>query len=218
MKVFGTARQSGAFLNIVYVNSKHGQLSRARPVRKPLPTPARLRARLNCAKMAAFWRFLGDEQMAGWHALAQRESRRLGKPITGYHLFTGINSARAALGLPLAVEAIHPVRFGPNPVQEFRITKAEGRLKLALRLAGDPLACLALLGSPPCSAGIAVRSNFSILGRAPRPVDGWSDITDLYVRRFGQPAENQRVFLRVRQFKDGWQDAPREFQARVPTG
>jgi hypothetical protein len=28
--------------------------------------------------------------------------------------------------------------------------------------------------------------------------------------------DQKRVFIRVRQFSDGWQDLPREFQARMP--
>src|SRR5208283_2400211 len=68
------------------------------------------------------------------HALARHESRRLGQPVSGYHLFTGINTARLALGLPPALDALKPVRFGPNPVQEFQLTKLDGRLRLALRV------------------------------------------------------------------------------------
>ena len=177
---------------------------------------ARLRARRDCAKIAALWCTLSDDQMAGWRALARQESPRLGKPASGYHLFTAINTARLALGLAPALDALKPVRFGPNPVQEFQITKADGRLRLALRVAHTPLTPIVVLGSPPCSAGIAVRSNFSILGWLPPPVEGWSDLTRLYVQKFGQPADNQRVFIRVRQFSDGWQDLPREFQARMP--
>jgi len=209
-------RQSGRWGHMVYVDSKHGQLMRARPQKPRLVTPARLRARQNCANIAALWCTLSDDQMAGWHALARHESRRLGQPVSGYHLFTGINTARLALGLAPALDALKPVRFGPNPVQEFQMTKADGRLRLALRVASTPLTPIVVLGSPPCSAGIAVRTNFSILGWLPPPVEGWSDITQLYVQKFGQPGDNQRVFIRVRQFNDGWQDLPREFQARMP--
>jgi len=217
MKLHGMAvRQSGRFGGLVYVDSKHGQLARARPQPARFVTPARLRARRHCAIIAALWRTLSDDQMAGWRALAREESRRLGKPASGYHLFTGINTARLALGLLPALDALKPVRFGPNPVQEFQITKAGGPLRLALRLANTPRPRIVVLGSPPCSAGIAVRGNFSILGWLPPPVEGWSDITQLYVQKFGPPGDNQRVFIRVRQFNDGWQDPPREFQARMP--
>jgi hypothetical protein len=217
MKIHGmSVRQSGRWGGMVYVNSKHGQLARALPQKARFVTRARLRARRDCAKIAALWCTLSDDQMAGWHALAQQESLRLGKPASGYHLFTGINTARLALGLAPALDALKPVRFGPNPVQEFQITKTDGRLRLALRVAHTPLTPIVVLGSPPCSAGIAVRSNFSILGWLPPPVDGWSDLTRLYVQKFGPPADNQRVFIRVRQFSDGWQDLPREFQARMP--
>jgi len=217
MKLHGMiVRQSGRFGALVYVDSKHGQLARARPQKPRLVTPARLRARRNCANIAPLWCTLSDDQMAGWHALAAHESRRLAKPVSGYHLFTGINTARLALGLPPALDALKPVRFGPNPVQEFQLTNPDGRLRLALRVAHTPRTRIVILGSPPCSAGIAVRANFSILGWLPPPVEGSSDITRLYVQKFGLPGDNQRVFIRVRQFNDGWQDPPREFQARMP--
>ena len=217
MKLHGMSiRQSGRWGCMVYVDSKHGQLARARSQKPRLVTPARLRARQNCANIAPLWCTLSDDQMAGWHALARQESRRLGQPVSGYHLFTGINTARLALGLAPALNALKPVRFGPNPVQEFQLTKTDGRLRLALRVAHTPPTRIVVLGSPPCSAGIAVRANFSILGWLPPPVDGWSDITRLYVQKFGPPGDNQRVFIRVRQFNDGWQDQPREFQARMP--
>ena len=89
-------RQSGRWGGMVYVNSKHGQLARALPQQPRLVTPPRLRAQGNCANIAALWRTLSDDQMAGWRALARQESLRLGQPVSGYHLFTGLNTTRLA--------------------------------------------------------------------------------------------------------------------------
>ena len=61
-------------------------------------------------------------------------------------------------------------------------------------------------------------STYSIIGPLPAPVRGGSDITELYVQKFGKPWVGSRVFIRGSQFNTGWQGEPVEFQARVPAG
>ncbi len=50
----------------------------------------------------------------------------------------------------------------------------------------------------------------------PAPVDGWSDITALYVARYGVPVVGTAVFIRTCQHIDGWTDLPKVASAFVP--
>ena len=52
----------------------------------------------------------------------------------------------------------------------------------------------------------------------PAPVNGWSDITELYVARYGVPLVGSVVFIRTCQQVDGWADVPKVTSALVPAG
>ena len=68
-----------------------------------------------------------------------------------------------------------------------------------------------------CSRGMSVpRRNGVLLGPLPRAVQGWSDITDLYVKKFGQPPPRSRVFIWTRQLVNGRKDALKRTCADVP--
>ena len=55
----------------------------------------------------------------------------------------------------------------------------------------------------PGSAGRSKRWNVAYLGLLPAPQDGLSDITDIYVARYGEPRPGEKVFIVTRQQKDG---------------
>jgi len=118
--------------------------------------------------------------------------------LHGCQLFVKINCALAAAGLPPVMDAPKRVKFGPNPVKRLRITRREGKIRLELGLVVLPVGHIVVLGSRPCSAGISVRSTYSTIGLLPAPVRGWSDVSELYVKRFGVPPTGTRVFLRTR--------------------
>jgi hypothetical protein len=52
-------------------------------------------------------------------------------------------------------------------------------------------------------------------GLLPPPKDGSSDITELYVARYGVPKANQAIWIRTCQHIDGWIDAPKVLRARL---
>jgi hypothetical protein len=70
--------------------------------------------------------------------------------------------------------------------------------------------------STPCSQGVAYVDDYWILGILPAPAQGSSDITNLYTPRYGSPAVGTKVFVRVNQNIDGWEDVPVETWAIVP--
>jgi hypothetical protein len=47
-------------------------------------------------------------------------------------------------------------------------------------------------------------------------VAGSADITTLYTARYGVPPVGKKVYVRVNQFVDGWEDLPVTFSAIVP--
>ena len=49
---------------------------------------------------------------------------------------------------------------------------------------------------------------WGFLGLLPAPVGGESDITELYVARYGEPEPGKRVFIRTQQQREGWEDHP----------
>jgi hypothetical protein len=215
-------RYSGTVGKEVYVNSKHGQVVRSRPHSPSRPTPARQRARSDLSRVAGAWRERTDKQFAAWTAGGKQvKSRSAGETpasLTGYALFCKINCALAAAGLALVMDPPKPEKLRRNPVGELDIRNRGGVITLRLRVPEAPAKHTFVLGSPPCSAGRSVRSNYSTIGLLPAAVRGWSDITELYVKRFGVPPAGSRVFIRTRQLINGWQDDFKDTNAVVPRG
>jgi hypothetical protein len=54
------------------------------------------------------------------------------------------------------------------------------------------------------------------LGTLDSPVNGAIDITATYTARYGSPAAGKKVFVKVNQNMNGWEDTPRQFWAIVP--
>ena len=72
------------------------------------------------------------------------------------------------------------------------------------------------LNQAHCSAGRSKRRNVACLGLLPVPKDGLSHITDLYIARYGEPRPEEKVFIAIRQQKDGWEGDALEASDIVP--
>ena len=59
-------------------------------------------------------------------------------------------------------------------------------------------------------------ANVACLGLLPVPKDGLSHITDLYIARYGEPRPEEKVFIAIRQQKDGWEGDALEASDIVP--
>ena len=202
---------SGATGNEVYVNSKQGQVVRSRPRRSPRATPDRQRARRNLADVASLWRTLSNEQFAAWAAAARKEG------MLPYRFFCQINATLAAYGQPRLLDPPKRERLRPNPVEGLEIRNRRGVITLRLRVPAAPAQFTFVFGVRWCSRGISVpRRNGILLDRLPQAVQGWSEITDLYVNKFGQPPPGTRVFIWTRQLINGRKDALKRTCADVP--
>ena len=212
--------QSGKVGTTVNVKTRYGQIQRQYVVPKDPKTPAQMRIRSNLGHIAPRWRGLEQEQRNAWTLAGQdAETRhRLGRsaPLTGFQFFLKINCTRAALGLDQFVTPPPLPQLGTNPVGDLLATNDGGVIALKLSVPSAPVQYTIVCGAAPCSAGKSSALHYNILGFLPDPAGGMSDITDLYVARYGPIPAGSRIFIRTYQHIDGWEDLPKQTSAIVP--
>jgi hypothetical protein len=143
---------------------------------------------------------------------------RLGRQVAlnPYSYFCRINFCRSDLGLSLFDLPPAVPTFGPNYVEELATANNSGLITLKLRVPSLPAQYTVVQGASPRSPGVSCVQHFPNLGFLPAPVDGWSDITPLYVAWYGVPPVGKAVWIRTRQHIDGWNDLPKTTSAIVP--
>jgi hypothetical protein len=211
--------KSGRKGSVVYVNSRHGKLAReyVRP-RNPR-TPEQQGHRNNVRAVSGRWRTLAAEQRAAWRMAAANNNfvTETGRPVrlNGYNFFVSLNTRRADLDLPqFDLPPAEPV-FCPNPVAELVITNTGGKIILKLYVPSPPARYSLLQGAAPVRTGVRCVQHFPFLGLLPPPADDWSDITELYVARYGVPKDGTAIWIRTCQHIDGWTDVPKVARARI---
>jgi hypothetical protein len=205
---------------VVYLNTRHGKVVRSYVRPRDPRTPEQLSNRSNFGAVSRRWRTLTAEQLAAWRiaALDRYIVTRAGRRVRPncYHYFVSVNTQRADLGLPqFDLPPAEPL-LSPNPVAELVITNTGGRIMLKLRVASPPAQYTLVQGAAPIRSGVRCVQHFTFLGLLPPPTDGWSDITELYVARYGVPKAGTAIWIRTCQHIDGWTDAPKVTRARVP--
>ena len=105
--------------------------------------------------------------------------------------------------------------FTPNPTRELVATISDGIFNLKLPVLSQPVEHTLLLAATLRSPGVRCVQHFPFLDFLPAPVDGWCDLTELFVRRYGVPALGRAIFIRTRQHINGWNDLPKEVSARI---
>ena len=211
---------SGKRGTVVAYHSRFGLCHRALVVPANTQTPARQHMRRAFGNFARAW---GDGltqaqrdrcDQAG--PKVQSASRLGSGPLTGQQHFQGINSARACIGLPPLWEPPAPVVFDPNPVGQLLITNDEDGVRLRLMVTAPVTEHIMVFGQAPCSAGRRKRRNVSYLGLLSAAQNGLSDITAMYIARYGAPRPGERVFIVTRQQKDGWEGYDQQTSEIVP--
>ena len=213
--------KSGRKGSVVYVNSRHGKVAR-QYVRPHDPrTLDQQRKRSNLVAVCNRWRTLTPEQRAAWRIASANNTfvtetgRRV--RLNCYNCFVRLNMRRADLDLPkFDLPPAEPV-FSPNPVAELVITNTGGKSTLKLRVPSLPAQYTLVQGAAPVRTGVRCVQHFPFLGLLPPPTDGWSDITELYVARYGVPKAGTAIWIRTCQHIDGWTDVPIVARARVHT-
>jgi hypothetical protein len=212
--------QSGKLGTFISFRNRFGQFRRRYVVPKDPHSPAQMGVRSRFGRVSARWRVLTDEQRAAWNAASGDvlSRSRLGKSgrLTGCQLFVKINSNLAFIGqAQVDVPPEYP-RFGANPVGNLTITNSRGTIALKLSVPTAPRGSILVWGTTPGSAGASFPGRFKFLGMLPNPVAGVSDITKLYVDKYGAPPVSKRVFIQTCQQANGWQDGPKRTTAVVP--
>jgi hypothetical protein len=108
-------------------------------------------------------------------------------------------------------------KFGPNPVTGgLRISRARGEWVIKLGVRGTPVNHLMVFGAPPRRAGQGPGGNYAFLGLLPRPKNGESEISELYLTklkewrrvkdaRYHVPLESSRICIRTWPQDNGWE-------------
>ena len=212
--------KSGRKGSVVYVNTRHGKVVREY-VRPRNPRTADQQGhRHNVRAVSGRWRTLTQEQRAAWRIAAANnyfvtETGRWVR-LNCYNFFVSLNTRRADLGLPqFDLPPAEPV-FRPYPVAELVATNTGGNFTLKLRVPSPPAQYTLVQGAAPVRSGVRCVQHFPLLGLLPPPTDGWSDITELYVARYGVPKAGKAIWIRTCQHIDGWIDVPKVARARVP--
>ena len=211
--------KSGRKGSVVYLNTRYGKVAREY-VRPSNPrTPEQQDHRNNVRAVSGRWRTLTPEQHAAWRMAAANndfvtETGRRVRP-TGYNLFVSLNTRRADLDLhQFDLPPAEPV-FSPNPVAELVITNTGGKITLKLRVPSPSAQYTLVQGAAPLRTGVRCVQYFPFLRLLPPPTNGWSDITALYVGRYGVPKAGTAIWIRTCQHIDGWIDVPKVLRARV---
>ena len=204
---------------VIYSETRHGNVARQyTPPRNPRAAQQQAHRR-NVRAVSDRWGTLTPEQQAAWRAFVANKyyvtktGRR--RRCSGYQAFRSLNIRCADLGLPQYDLPVPEPVFGPNPACELVVTIVGGRATLQVRLSGVPVQHMVVYGAAPVRTGVRRVQHCPLLGLLPPAKDGLSDITELYVARFGEPKPGTAIWIRVCQHIDGWTDVPKEFRVRV---
>jgi hypothetical protein len=211
--------KSGRKGSVVYLNTRYGKVARQYVRPRDPRTPEQQRKRSNLVAVCNRWRTLTPEQRAAWRAAAANKYfvTEAGPRVrlNCYNFFVGLNMRRADLGLPqFDLPPAEPV-FSRNPVAELVVANKGGKFTLKLRVPSPPAQYTLLQGAAPVRTAVRCVQHYPFLGLLPPPTDGWSDITELYVARYGVPKAGTAIWIRTCQHIDGWADVPKVARARV---
>jgi hypothetical protein len=212
--------KSGRKGDVVFINGRYGKVAKEHVPPSNPRTHQQQSHRNNVRAVSDRWGTLTDEQRAAWRVAAankyfvNEEGRQV--RFNCYNFFVSLNTRRADLGLPqFDLPPTEPV-FSPNPVAELAASYTGGKFTLKLRVTSPPAQYTLVQGAAPVRTGVRCVQHFPFLGLLPPPKDGWSDITELYVARYGVPNAGKAIWIRTCQHIDGWIDVPKVVRARLP--
>ena len=205
--------------SVIYSTGRYGNVAREFvPPSNPRTTDQQSHRR-NILAVSRRWRTLSLQQRGTWRVLAANtyfvndEGKRV--RLNCFKLFVSLNTRRADLGLPQFDTAPAEPVFRTSPVVDLAITYPGGKFALKLRVQGTPAQLILVQGARPVRSCVRCVQHFPLLGLLPPPIDGWSDITETYVARFGVPKPGTAVWIRTCQHIDGFIDVPKVLRVRI---
>ncbi len=212
--------QSGKCGPVVYVNSRWGLIARQRVVPKNPQTRQQQDNRRGFGAASKHWGTLSEDQQSAWDKEGARKYKVTAAgvrvPLSGYSYCVSVNSRQANLGLPLFDLPPAPPTFSPNPVGELAATNLNSKVTLKLRVPSAPAQYTFVEAAKPMSSGVRCVQHFPRLGLLSPPIDGWSDVTEMVVARYGELRAGQRIWIRTCQQIDGCTDVPKLTSIRIP--
>jgi hypothetical protein len=220
--------QSGALGDLVASRNRFGEYDRKRVSPKHPGTASQLEAWGNMKYLSALWNGLREDQRVAWRRLAQelhtRPNMLQSGKLDGPLLFKKINRALATCGRQPLFDPPPLPKFGPNPVEGFRIIKGRRgpvfKLKLSPKIpweARPELEDIMVYAWTPLNAGVDKNDLYAFLGLSGPPKAGEIDFTELYMKKLNEwrelppkryhvPLEGAKVFIRVWQQVNGWEN------------
>ena len=205
---------------VIYSETRNGNVARSYEPPSNPRTAQQQAHRRNYRTVLGRWGTLNDDQQAAWRVVAANkwfvndEGRQV--RLNCYNFFASLNIRRADLNLPQFDLPPAEPRFIKNPIDELTVSFAGGVPTIMLHVSSPPAQFTLVWGAAPVRSGVRSVQHFHFLGLLPPPKDGWSDITALYVARFGVPKPNWAVWIRTCQHFDGYIDAPIALRFRLP--
>jgi len=185
------------------------------------------------ADLSWLWHHLSPEQWAAWRRFAaevySRPNMGDSAPLEASQVFKKLNRVLATCGRPTLFDPPPLPEFAPNPVIGFEIRNENGSPAFKVRVsspipweARSPLEDLMVYSWTPCNPPVDKPRNWAFLGLLPPPIAGESDITALYLaklrawrklkdRKYHIPLDGSRIFIRIWQQINGFEDELRRF-------
>jgi len=220
--------QRGALGDTVASRNRFGEYDRERVIPQHPRTVLQLGAWGNMGDLNKLWNGLREEQRVAWRRLALEVNSRsnLGQSaaLDGPLLFKKLNRVLATCGRAPLFDPPPLPEFGPNPVEGFRIKQGRVGPLFKLRISPEvrwearpPLEDIMVYGWTPLNAGVEKNDLYAYLGRLGPPIRGESDFTGQYMKkleewrklrhkRYHVPLEGAKVFIRVWQQLNGWEN------------
>jgi hypothetical protein len=201
--------QSGSLGNVVAKRNRFGQYESKKPSTAYNHTPARRRSCRTMTRVSQLWNEITEEQRDAWWRRAGevRSQPRLGISgwLTGQNLIVKINTVRETCGQPLLLDPPPLPHFTSNCVEALKVVQGRKGPLLKLRLSARPTQEIMVFASPPRNPGRRFCEAYAFIGLLPNPVESESDITRLYMKKYGVPPAGSRIFIRTLPVENGWE-------------
>ncbi len=211
--------ESGKVGPVVHLATKYGQVAKQLGITRNPRTRDQVRTRSNWAYVARKWQYLTETQQTAWDVMSADRAVMafLGRDtvLPGFDLYVLVNKARLDLGLGMYDVPCPLPGFSQNPTAELVATLSNGIFDLKLHVLDQPVEHTLLLAASPRGCGVRCVQHFPFLGFLPAPVDGWCNLTALYVARYGVPPPGKAIFICTRQHMNGWTDLPKQVSTRI---
>jgi len=234
---FQDVPQKGKRGRVVASRNRFGPYQKVFIAPKQPGTPAQQCVWANMTEFSRMWNDFSDERRGAWRRRAKdvfsRPSMGQSGSLDGVQFVKKINTVLRTCGRELLLDPPPAPVFGPNPVIGFVIRQVRDRIAFKVKISPEirwgarpAQEDLMVFAWAPRNAGVDKNNHYAFLGLLPAPVKNESDITKLYLKKLEEwrklgdksyhiPIEGSRIFIRVWQQVNGWENVVGMFQANA---